>query len=107
MAGAMRLVQVCTDQVQLGVMHPSFSSDGVEDNSVRSNSTATLNGRIGYKINARMKVELEGFNLTNSQASSIDYFYQSRRQPGGSAEDGIHFHPIESRSFRVSLATTF
>ena len=79
----------------------------IEDNSVRSNSTATLNGRIGYKINARMKVELEGFNLTNSQASAIDYFYQSRRQPGGLAEDGIHFHPIESRSFRVSLATTF
>ena len=79
----------------------------IEDNNQRSSSTATLNGRIGYKINARMKIELEGFNLTNSQASAIDYFYQSRSQPNGPARDDVHFHPIESRSFRVSLATTF
>ena len=80
----------------------------IEDNSVRSASTATLNGRIGYKINPGMRVELEGFNLTHRQASAIDYYYTSRLQgePAAGVND-IHFHPIESRSFRVSLAVNF
>ena len=80
----------------------------IEDNSVRSASTATLNGRIGYKINPRMRVELEGFNLTHRKASAIDYYYTSRLQgePAAGVND-IHFHPIESRSFRVSLAVNF
>ena len=80
----------------------------IEDNSVRSASTATLNGRIGYKISPTMRVELEGFNLTNRQASAIDYYYTSRLkgEPAAGVND-IHFHPIESRSFRVSLAVNF
>ena len=80
----------------------------IEDNSVRSASTATLNGRIGYKISPTMRVELEGFNLTNRQASAIDYHYTSRL-PGEAAAgvNDIHFHPIESRSFRVTLAVNF
>ena len=80
----------------------------VEDNSVRSASTGTLNGRIGYKISPKMRVELEAFNLTNRKASAIDYYYTSRLQgePTGGVND-THFHPIESRSFRVSLAVNF
>ena len=80
----------------------------IEDNSVRSASTSTLNGRIGYRISPKMRVELEGFNLTNRKASAIDYYYTSRLQgePAAGAND-THFHPIESRSFRVSLAANF
>ena len=80
----------------------------VEDNSVRSASTSTVNGRIGYKVNPRTRIELEGFNLTNRKASAIDYFYTSRL-PGEAASgvDDIHFHPIESRSLRVSLTHSF
>ena len=80
----------------------------LEDNSVRSKATATLNGRIGYKISPTLKVELEAFNLTNRRASAIDYYYGSRL-PGEPAAgvDDIHFHPIESRSVRVSLNTSF
>jgi hypothetical protein len=80
----------------------------VEDNSVRSKSTATLNGRIGYKISPKMRVELEGFNLTNRSASAIDYYYTSRLpgEPAGGRKD-VHFHPIESRSFRVTLTSNF
>ena len=80
----------------------------IEDDSVRSASTASINARIGYKINPRMRVELEGFNLTNRKASAIDYFYTSRLQGEPAAgTDDIHFHPLESRSFRVSLALNF
>ncbi len=80
----------------------------VEDNSVRSKATALLNGRIGYKLSPKVRLELEGFNLTNRQVSAIDYHYTSRL-PGEPPEgvDDIHFHPIESRSFRVSLNVAF
>ncbi len=47
----------------------------IEDNSVRSSITNTLNGRIGYRVNPKTRIELEGFNLSNRQASAIDYYY--------------------------------
>ena len=80
----------------------------IEDNSVRSKSTSTLNGRVGYKINQSVRVELEGFNLTNRKASAIDYYYTSRLpgEPAAGVND-VHFHPIESRSFRVSAVVNF
>ena len=81
----------------------------IEDDSVRSKGSTTLNGRVGYKINAKTRVELEGFNLTNRQVSAIDYYYPSRlaTEPAGSSTADIHFHPIEARSFRVTLTTNF
>ena len=80
-----------------------------EDNSVRSNSSTTLNGRIGYKINPKTRIVLEGYNLSNRQVSAIDYYYPSRlaSEPAGSSTADIHFHPIESRSFRVTLIANF
>ena len=80
----------------------------IEDNSVRSKPTAIFNGRIGYKFNRDVRVELEGFNLANNQASAIDYYYTSRLpgEPAAGVND-VHFHPIESRSFRVSLTANF
>lgn len=80
-----------------------------EDNSVRSKGTATLNGRIGYRVNPKMRIELEGYNLTNRRDSATDYYYPSRLagEAPGSATSDIHFHPIESRSFRVMLTANF
>ncbi len=80
----------------------------IEDNSVRSKATALLNGRIGYKISPKLHVELEGFNLTDRKVSAIDYYYTSRLpgEPAAGVAD-IHFHPIESRSFRLSLNANF
>ena len=82
----------------------------IEDNSVRSLKTVTLNGRIGYKISPRMRIDLEGYNLTNRKDAAIDYYYASRLP--NEPNDGVgtadrHFHPIESRSFRVNLIATF
>ena len=79
----------------------------LEDNSVRSKSTATLNGRIGFKFNPKLKIELEGFNLTNRNASAIDYYYASQLKGETSKVNDIHFHPIESRSFRLTLVANF
>ena len=80
----------------------------IEDNSTRSKSTTGLNARVGYRFSPKMRVELDGFNLTNRKASAVDYFYSSRL-PGEAPEgvESIHFHPIESRSFRLSLVMNF
>jgi len=79
----------------------------VEDNSVRSHASTTLNGRIGYRVSRDLRLELEGFNLTNRRDSAIDYYYTSQLRGEAEAADDIHFHPIESRSFRVTLIKNF
>lgn len=81
----------------------------IENNSVRSQSTNTLNGTGGYKITPTIRIQLECFNLTNRKDSAIDYYYESRlkSEPAGAAIPDVHFHPIESRSLRVRLTATF
>ena len=79
----------------------------LEDNSVRSKSTATLNGRIGYKFNPKLKLELEGFNLTNRKDAAIEYYYASQLKGEAAPVSDVHFHPIESRSFRLTLTANF
>lgn len=79
----------------------------VEDNRVRSAATATLNGRIGWRIDRSSRIELEGFNLTNRRNSAIDYCYESRLRNESVAVGDVHFHPIEPRSFRVTFITRF
>ncbi|MCS0589838.1 TonB-dependent receptor [Massilia norwichensis] len=75
----------------------------VEDNSVRSHASTTLNGRIGYRMAKDLRLELEGFNLANKRVSSIDYYYASQLRGEAEAREDIHFHPLESRSFRLTL----
>lgn len=75
----------------------------IEDNSVRSKASLTLNGRLGYRFSKDLHLELEGFNLTNRRDSAIDYFYASRLAGEAAAVDDVHFHPIEPRSFRITL----
>ena len=79
----------------------------IEDNSVRSQASATLNGRIGYKLGKDLQLELEGFNLTNRRDSAIDYYYASQLAGELSPRDDIHFHPIEPRSFRLTVTKTW
>ena len=80
-----------------------------EDNALRSNSTATVNGKIGYKVNKDTKIELVGFNLLNSEHSAIDYAVDSYTNINGVQSSGPYrvFHPIEPRSFRVLLITRY
>jgi len=80
----------------------------IEDDSVRSKATGTINGRIGYRISPTLRVALEVYNLTNRGDSAIDYYYQSRLpgEPAAGQMD-VHFHPIESRSVRLNLVANF
>ena len=76
----------------------------IEDASILSASTTIWNGELGFRMNERMTVTLEGFNLLNSDVSDIDYFYLSRLpgEPLDGVED-IHFHPSLPRTARVML----
>lgn len=77
----------------------------VSDGSVWSTFTTTLNGRIGYIFESGFKLNLDAYNLLNTQASQIDYYYQSRLpgEPAGGVADR-HFHPVEPLAFRLTLA---
>jgi len=80
----------------------------IEDDSMRSRPTTLVSGDVGYKITKMIQVRLEGFNLLDTKASQIDYYYTSRLpgEPAAGVND-IHFHPVEPRSFRVNLAMKF
>jgi TonB dependent receptor len=80
----------------------------IEDDSVSSRATSLVYFDIGHDVVANLKVTLAIFNLLNSQASDIDYYYTSRL-PGEPAQgvNDIHFHPSEPRSFRLSAAYRF
>jgi outer membrane receptor for Fe3+-dicitrate len=80
----------------------------IEDNSVRSQSTTLLSGRIGYRFDRKLRIQVDGFNLLNREASQISYFYASRLpgEPVAGVND-VHFHPTEPRSFRIALITAF
>ncbi|HEX8604561.1 MAG TPA: TonB-dependent receptor, partial [Pseudoduganella sp.] len=79
----------------------------VEDNSLRSSATMTLNGRLGYQFSRAVKLELEAFNLTNRRDAAITYYYASQLPGEAAPVDDYHFHPIESRSLRLSLGYAF
>ena len=79
----------------------------IEDNSVRSSSTSLINGRIGYKFTKQFRGAIEVYNLLDKVASGIDYYYESQMQGESAPLADIHFHPIESRTLRASLAMTF
>jgi hypothetical protein len=49
-----------------------------EDGSAESDSTLLVSARIGYRIDERWTLGVEGFNLLNRDDSEIDYFYASR-----------------------------
>lgn len=80
----------------------------IEDDSVRSSATTLVNARIGYKFENGLRIQLDALNLLNSKASQVDYYYTSRL-PGEPAAgvNGVHFHPVEPRSLRLTAAATF
>ena len=80
----------------------------IEDNSVRSKATTLVNLEIGRRFAKGVRMSVGVFNLLDSRASDIDYFYTSRL--AGEAADGvadIHTHPVEPRAFRGTISLSF
>lgn len=80
----------------------------IEDASVMSKSTTLWNAEIGVHLAKRARIVLEAYNLFDSRAADIDYYYPSRLL--GEPEEGvddIHTHPALPRTARLSLQITF
>lgn len=80
----------------------------IEDGSVRSRASTTVNGVLGYELVHGLRAQVEVFNLLDAKVSDIDYFYSSRLpgEPAGGVDD-LHFHPTQPRSARVSVTYGF
>lgn len=79
----------------------------VEDDSVRSKSSTLVNARVGYRFDKRTKMALDMYNLFDRQVSDIDYYYASQLRGEAAPVNGIHTHPAEPRSFRLSLTVEY
>jgi outer membrane receptor protein involved in Fe transport len=78
-----------------------------EDGSIRSGPTLLFDARAGYRFNPVWHLQLDIFNLFNSHAHQIDYFYQAQVTPTAPSVYGIAFKPVEPLSGRLTLAATF
>jgi len=79
----------------------------VEDNSVRSEPTTLVNLEAGYRFAKRYKVSAAIYNVFDSKDSDITYFYESQLANETEPVEGIHFHPVEPRTLRVTLTGSF
>jgi len=79
----------------------------IEDNSVRSQSTQVTNLRVGYKVDPKWRVHMDVFNVFDREDHDIDYFYASQLRGEAAPVDDVHFHPLEPRTFRVTLTGYF
>ncbi len=80
----------------------------IEDDSRRSKATTLAYLRAGYRFTEATRLTLDVFNVFDRKASDIDYFHASRLKGEAAAGvDDVHFHPVEPRSLRVTLATSF
>jgi len=80
----------------------------IEDNSVRSSSSALAYLRAGYRLNRNWQLSVDVFNLFDRKVNDIEYYYASRLagEPAEGVQD-IHFHPGEPRTARLTLRATF
>ena len=80
----------------------------IEDDSVRSSSTALAYLRAARRLNRNWQLSVDVFNLFDRKVNDIEYYYASRLagEPTQGVED-IHFHPGEPRTARVTLRATF
>jgi len=75
----------------------------IEDNSARAGSTQIVNADVGYRFSNGISASVTGLNLLNSRDNDITYFYESQLPGETSATSDYHFHPVEPRTFRVTL----
>jgi outer membrane receptor protein involved in Fe transport len=79
----------------------------VEDGSIRSGPTALWDARVGYRFSEAWHAQFDVFNLFNSHAHQIDYFYATQLPGETTPTYGIEFKPVEPLSARLTLQATF
>ena len=78
-----------------------------EDGTIRSGPTLLFDARAGYRFDPVWHLQLDIFNLFNSHAHQIDYFYAAQVAGQAAPVYSIAFHPAEPLSGRLTLAAAF
>lgn len=80
----------------------------VEDNSVRASSSLLTHLRVSRKLSNPVVLTVDVLNLANRKNNDISYFYTSRvaGEPAAGV-NGVHIHPAEPRTIRVSMRAHF
>ncbi|HVS33834.1 MAG TPA: hypothetical protein VMS98_20530 [Thermoanaerobaculia bacterium] len=80
----------------------------IENDSARSSSSRLVSASASRQLSRNVQLYFDVFNLLDAEVSDIEYFYPSRLagEPKEGIE-GVHFRPVEPRSIRVGLRTTF
>jgi hypothetical protein len=75
-----------------------------QNDSVSSKATTLVYADVGYAVADHWIAGVNVFNLLNTYASDIDYYYVSRLpgEPAAGVAD-IHTHPAEPREFRATI----
>ncbi len=79
----------------------------VEDNTVRSQATTLVNVNLGYHLTPAMTASVTLLNAFDAKDNDITYYYESQLQGEAGPVNDIHFHPVEPREVRVTLAARF
>ncbi len=79
----------------------------IEDNRVRSDATTLVNLEAGYRLSERWKLSAALYNVFDSNDNDITYFYESQLANESEPVEDIHFHPVEPRTLRVTLTSSF
>ena len=79
-----------------------------EDNSVRSAASTTLNLRVLRQMSDSLDLALDVLNLSDRSNNDMSYVYTSRLagEPAAGVE-GLHVHPAEPRSLRLTARLRF
>ncbi len=78
-----------------------------EDNTLRSAPSSMANLRVGHQWSPDLDLSLDVLNLTNRQNKDIAYVYTSRVAGEASGVQGLHVHPAEPRSLRLTARLKF
>jgi hypothetical protein len=54
-----------------------------------------------------VEISVEMLNALDNKANDITYFYESRLRGEAEPVEDIHFHPVEPRTLRASVAMRF
>jgi outer membrane receptor protein involved in Fe transport len=79
----------------------------IEDNSVRSQPTTLVNVEAGYRLSRQWKLSAALYNVFDSKDNDITYYYESQLAGEPEPTADRHFHPVEPRTARLSLAYSF
>lgn len=78
----------------------------IEDGSIRSNPTTLVNLGLAYEIGS-FTFDLDIFNIFNSGANDITYYYASQLQGEAAPVDDLHYHPVEPFTVRLGLKINY